>query len=230
MTMSMPGLATAPTREPATSAHTPIRSGRRGTTLLSVSAMPAAQPDTELLTRFRDGDADAFAQLLHRYQDTVYGYLCRCGLGEDTRDDLFQEIFIKVSRASSTFEPARRFKPWLFAIAVNTVRSHYRKRQLATAELSGCEPASAEPSSEAWLAARETAAWLEGAMATLPLAQREVVILVCCEQLKQAEVAEMLALPVNTVKTLLRRARLTLAQKLTARNARAAHEAHKERS
>lgn len=192
--------------------------------------MPTQGPDTELLVRFRDGDTAAFAELMHRYKDAIYGYLCRCGLREATRDDLFQEIFIKVDRAAATFAPERPFKPWLFKVAVNTVRSHFRKRELLATDIEACEPASPEPSSEALMAAKETAEWLEAAISRLPLAQREVVILVCAEQMAQVEVAEMLALPVNTVKTLLRRARITLARWLAARNARAAREADEELS
>lgn len=201
------------------------RDGSASVRLAAIPAMPAARPDSELLQRFRDGEAQAFADLLYQYQSTIYGYLCRCGLGGAIRDDLFQEIFLKVSRSASTFSPERPFKPWLFAIAVNTVRSYYRKRQIVAAELSESEHASAQPSGEALVAARETAEWLEAAIASLPLAQREVVILVCAEQLPQAEVAEMLGFPLSTVKTHLRRARLTLARRLTARNARTAREA-----
>lgn len=192
--------------------------------------MPVSRPDTQLLERFRDGDAQAFADLLDRYQSAIYGYLCRSGLGDAQRDDLFQEIFIKVSRAAPTFAPERPFKPWLFKIAINTVRSYYRKRQLVAAELSEGEHAGTAPSGDAVVAAKETAAWLEAAIARLPLAQREVVILVCGEQMPQAEVAEALGLPLSTVKTNLRRARLTLARRLAVRNAQTAHEAHKESS
>lgn len=196
----------------------------------TVSIMTSPRPDIDVLERFRDGDASAFAELLHRHQHAIYGYLYRCGLSEASRDDLFQEIFIKVSRASSNYDPERPFKPWLFTIAINTVRSHHRKRQLLATELGEDDAASTDPSGDAIVAAKQTAAWLETAIARLPFAQREVVNLVCGEQLKQADVAEMLDMPVATVKTLLRRARLALARQLSARNARTAREAHQESS
>ena len=74
------------------------------------------------------------------------------------------------------------------------------------------------PNGEQVAEARETAQWLEGAIAKLPLAQREVVGLVCAEHMKQSEVAEVLRIPLSTVKTLLRRARIALAQQLARRN------------
>ena len=217
--MTMPRATASPTsrREPAT----PVR-------LSHAPVMSAPNPDRELLLQFRAGDAAAFSELLHRYQGAVYGYLFRCGLNRAACDDLFQDIFIKVSRAAPTFACDRPFKPWLFKIAVNTVRSHFRKRAPVVAELDRHDTASGEPAGDALVAAKETAAWLEHAIAELPLAQREVVELVCKQQLKQADVAEMLELPLNTVKTHLRRARLTLARQLAARNARTARESHQE--
>lgn len=197
-------------------------------TLSPAPTMNVVRPDINLLEQFRDGDPAAFAELLHQHQSAIHGYLYRCGLSEAQRDDLFQEIFIKVSRAASTFLPERPFKPWLFKIAVNTVRSHFRRRHVEAAEFQDRQAASPEPSGEAMVAARETARWLQDAIVRLPPAQREVVNLVCGERLPQAQVAQLLEMPLGTVKTLLRRARLTLARQLAARNARTARESHLE--
>ena len=67
--------------------------------------------------------------------------------------------------------------------------------------------------------ARQTAAWLEGEIRKLPLVQREVLVLACIESLPQKDVAGILGLPLNTVKTHLRRARLALVSRLAQRNA-----------
>jgi DNA-directed RNA polymerase specialized sigma24 family protein len=75
----------------------------------------------------RDGDAQAFAELVARYRRPVYGYLVRCGVEPAARDDLFQEVFAAIHRGAATYHAERRVKPWVFAIAANVVRSHYRK-------------------------------------------------------------------------------------------------------
>ena len=75
------------------------------------------------------------------------------------------------------------------------------------------------PDSQQLAEARETAAWVEKAIAALPFSQREVVVLCCIEQLPQDDVAAALGMPVNTVKTHLRRARIALAQALARRQA-----------
>lgn len=174
---------------------------------------PTAPDEQPLLTRHVAGDTRAFPQLIAEYRRPVYSYLIRCGVAEADRDDLFQEIFIKIHRAAAQYRDDRPLHPWLFTIVANTVRTYYRKkkvREMVFADASGPEPQAPAADSERQAMARQTAAWLEGEIQKLPLAQREVLILTCIENLPQKEVAEVLGLPINTVKTNLRRARLAL--------------------
>lgn len=173
--------------------------------------IPADERD--LLLRHRLGDTEAFAGLVAEYRRPVYSYLVRCGVAETDRDDLFQDIFIKIHRSAAQYQADRPLHPWLFTIVANTVRTYYRKRkvrEMVFADSSGPEPQAPAADSERQAMARQTAAWLEGEIQKLPLAQREVLILTCIENLPQKEVAEVLGLPINTVKTNLRRARLAL--------------------
>jgi len=179
--------------------------------------------DGSLLVRHRDGDRDAFTQLLTRYRAPVYSYLCRCGIDAAQRDDLFQEVFLKVHRAAPAYRDGEPVRPWIFTIAANTVRSHFRSARVRSVVAFEADPpaaASAADGPQPLTEARETAAWLEQALRDLPLGQREVVVLCCVEQMPQEEAAQALGLPLNTLKTQLRRARLTLAQALARRNAR----------
>lgn len=176
----------------------------------------------ELLVRHRGGDARAFAEFVAQYRRLVYGYLVRCGVEEAARDDLFQEVFASIHRAAATYQAERPVKPWVFAIVANVVRSYYRKarvREIVHLEVTPAEGEDSSPDSHQWAEARETAAWIEKAIAALPFSQREVVVLCCIEQLPHDEVAAALAMPIGTVKTHLRRARLTLAQALARRRA-----------
>lgn len=200
-----------------------------------MSAMPRAPIDvgnllhdaerlaeSDLLVRHRNGDAQAFAELVARYRRPVYGYLVRCGLEATVCDDLFQEVFATIHRAAGTYQSDRPVRPWVFTITANVVRSHYRATRIREAALQpdDCAPdRDTAPDGYQLAEARETAAWMERAIAALPAVQREVVILCCIEQLPQSDVATILAIPVNTVKTHLRRARTTLARALARRRA-----------
>jgi len=178
---------------------------------------PPPCSDGELLVRHRQGDPSAFAEFVAAYRQPVYSYLVRSGIEEAARDDLFQEIFAAIHRAAAAYEPERPLKPWVFAVVANAVRSHYRKargRARAVAAHARQRDDRAAPDSEVLAEGREMAAWIECAIAALPASQREVIVLCCIEQLPQHDAATALGIPLNTVKTHLRRARLALARGL----------------
>ena len=181
----------------------------------------AATDERALLLRHRSGDPAAFASLIATYRRPVYSYLIRCGVAEPDRDDLFQETFIRIHAAAAQYDPARPLHPWLFTIVANAVRTYHRKkkvREMVFAEPPAVEPKTDGADGERQAMARQTAIWLEQEIQQLPLAQREVLVLTCIEQLPQKEVAEILGLPVNTVKTHLRRARLALVGRMARRD------------
>ena len=189
--------------------------GRRETP----SPVRVVRPDErQLLLRHREGDSEAFAELVGEYRAPVYSYLARCGVDSGDRDDLFQEVFIKIHRAAGSYDPERPLHPWVFTIVSNTVRSHLRKRRVrqlvfgTSGDAAGTEDvADPAPDGERRTAAREIAAVVQRELAGLRLVQREVVLLACVEKLPQKDIAAVLGIPVNTVKTHLRRARLALA-------------------
>ena len=172
------------------------------------------------LGRHRRGDRAAFPALLKAYRRPIYSYLVRSGVAEAERDDLFQSIFLKIHAAAKSYKPNLPLAPWLFTIAANTVRNHLRgraKAQTIAIEDDPKELADPGPGPEQVAQARETLAWLEEALAVLPAVQREVVLSTTVLGLRQEDVAQALDMPLNTVKTHLRRARLALAQGLARR-------------
>jgi RNA polymerase sigma factor (sigma-70 family) len=178
------------------------------------------------LARHRRGDASAFPALMAAYRRPVYSYLVRGGVAEADRDDVFQAIFLKIHAAAGSYDPARPLAPWLFTIVANSVRNHHRDRPRASSSIGSedgppdtLDPPDPNPGPEHIASARETLAWLEGALTALPPAQREVLLLTAIVGLRQQDVAQALDLPLNTVKTHLRRARLALAARLAARQA-----------
>ena len=178
--------------------------------------------EADLLLRHLAGDEDAFAELVQCYRAPVFSYLVRCGVAPDDRDDLFQEIFIRVHRAAASYDAGRPLHPWIFTIVANTVRTHLRRqrvRSLVGSVEETAEPVAGNPGAERVAAGRQTMAWLERQIEKLPLARREVLILACVENLPLQEIAGVLGIPLGTVKTHLRRARLNLAEELARRNA-----------
>ncbi len=172
------------------------------------------------LMRHAQGDTRAFPALLDAYRSRVYGYLVRCGVADADRDDVSQTVFLKIHVAAATYDSSRPLKPWIFTIVVNTVRDHFRSCSVRPAPVTNDrwpEISDPNPGPEHIAAARETMTWLEQALLALPLAQREVLILSTIVGLRQQEIAQSLNLPLNTIKTHLRRARLKLADAMEER-------------
>jgi RNA polymerase sigma-70 factor (ECF subfamily) len=196
---------------------------------VSLEAEPTAEPTAEpnmavvnlderqWLARHCRGDREAFTALMNAYQAPVYGYLVRCGVPPASRDDVFQEIFVKIHLAAASYQPSRPLRPWLFTIAANSVRNHFRdesRHRVAGDTQAGNTPSGNHGPREL-AEIQETVAWLEGALPTLPLAQREVLLLGSIAGLRLQDIATVLGIPLNTVKTLIRRARASLARALT---------------
>jgi RNA polymerase sigma-70 factor (ECF subfamily) len=204
-------------------------------------AVTAAAPVVDLeertwLARHCRGDQDAFPALLEAFQRPIYSYLVRHGVAEADRDDLFQNIFLKIHSAAPSYDPARPLAPWLFTIAANTVRNHLRESNLrgrymederaggpvipfiSAQDQTAPDVPDPEPGPERIATARETVAWLEKALLTLAPAQREALLLTTVGSLRQDDVAQVLGQPINTIKTNLRRARLALTAALAERD------------
>ncbi len=183
-----------------------------GLARMEIEAVP--QPTERLLVAHREGDRDAFSQLVERYRRPVFGYLVRCGIAEADRDDLFQEIFIKIHQRADQYDTARPLHPWLFTVVANTVRTYLRKQKLRSYFV--WEPApdieDDAPDAESLASAQQTKAWLERAIQALPMPQREVLILATIESLPLKDIASILGMPINTVKTHVRRARQRLVE------------------
>lgn len=189
---------------------------RKATDVLDIGA--------RLLASHVAGDASAFGELLSLYRKPVYSYLSRMGVSAAVKDDLFQDIFLKIHLAASSFDSSRKLNPWLYTIVLNCVRSHFRKylpRFLSFEEkihLHGKNnETSLSDSVYDLVEAKELKVWLEQAISLLPEKQREVLVLTLSSGMSQEEISAILGVPVNTVKTRLRRARTELASGLARR-------------
>ncbi len=171
--------------------------------------------DLTLIRRSQAGDEVAFAALFHEYKNLVYktAYLM---LGNaDDAEDALQEVFIQVHRSLSTFQPSKgAFTTWLHRITVNHCLNRRRKRYLSVLPLDEVSPLSLTSHSssfESRLAEEET---VQQALGQLSEKQRAVVILCYYWDLSYAEMAQILDVPVGTVKSRLNLALRTLRKEL----------------
>jgi RNA polymerase sigma factor (sigma-70 family) len=159
--------------------------------------------DEALMLEFQRGSREAFTELFARYREPLYGFFRRRLASKDRAEDLAQETFLTVIRAVVRYEPRALVKTYLYGIALKLLAAERRK-------LSGNEPqleAEHEPVQET---ASDEAVWVRGALEKLDAGQREILMLREYEQLNYAEIAQLLRLPVNTVRSRLFRARMTL--------------------
>ena len=157
------------------------------------------------------GDQQAFAKLMQAYRKPVYCLLMRQGLEPQHCDDLFQEIFIKVHRSAHQYQPSRPLSPWIFTIVLNTLRNHFRSQPQASASDQVLQAMSDNaPGPEQAAELDETLNWLEQAMVQLPRAQAEALTLSVVKGMKLKDICQVLNIPLNTLKTHLRRARQAL--------------------
>ena len=172
--------------------------------------------DRELVERARNGDASAFDLIVGRHERRVFAVAMRiCRHHEDARD-VTQEVFITALRAMGGFRGDAQLGTWLHRVTVNAALDLVRKRQrreATTVEEIGDRP-SADPGPEAAAIESVRAREVHRALGTLSPDQRAVVVLCDLEGLDYAEAAEVLGVPVGTVKSRLHRARLALARAL----------------
>lgn len=166
----------------------------------------------------REGDHDAFAQLVDRYQRPVYSLAHRM-LG-DPRDaeDAAQESFLKAYRALDAYDPRRAFSTWLLAVTAHHCIDRLRRRRMQEVSLEGLPPWRWVPADtvDPQRAAEDTdrADYIAQLLATLPDDYRLVVVLRYWHDLGYAEIADILGDTESAVKSRLHRARRQLAADL----------------
>jgi RNA polymerase sigma-70 factor (ECF subfamily) len=172
----------------------------------------AEQPDEVLALHAFNGDERAFAALVTRHKDGLYRFARRYVGNSYDAYDIVQQSFVAAWRALGRYDPKRRFDIWLRAITLNKCRDHARRvavRRLLM--FSHDVPADPVRDAEArWIADQELAA-LDGAIARLPRALKEPLLLTVFEGLSQAEAGLALGVSIKTIETRVYRARRTLA-------------------
>jgi RNA polymerase sigma-70 factor, ECF subfamily len=159
-----------------------------------------AHADAELMRRWQRGDAAAFEELVCRWQAPIARFLAHQVGRTELVADLCQEVFLRVFRAGSRYRATGAFSTWLYQIALNVARDAGRRQRRQPEPLNDHEPA--EPGqSEAYCEQKEMAEAVAAALAELPPAQREVLVLRHYEGMNFEEIARVLGTPASTLKS-----------------------------
>jgi RNA polymerase sigma-70 factor (ECF subfamily) len=188
----------------------------------------AAATDQEVVALARAGREAAYRELIRRYERPIFSLIFRMVRDRQLAEDLSQETFIKALNAIGTYRPEFKFSSWIFKIANNAAIDHLRRRELDTLSLDGSPNAATPDAVEATvlqvgdkgespldeLEARELGGAIEIAIARLRPEYRSCILLRHVEGHAYEEIAQMLELPLGTVKTYIHRARNELREML----------------
>lgn len=177
--------------------------------------------DQEVVLLARGGREAAYRELVRRYERPVFALLYRMVRDRELSEDLAQETFVKALNAIESYRPEFKFSSWIFKIANNAAIDHLRRRELDTLSLDGSPHAETPEAMQATalqigarqespldaVEARELGGAIEAAIGRLRPEYRSCILLRHVEGRAYEEIAEILDLPLGTVKTYIHRAR-----------------------
>lgn len=176
----------------------------------------------------RSGSEAAYRELLRRYERPIFSLVFRMVRNRELAEDLSQETFIKALNALDSYRPEFKFSSWIFKIANNAAIDHLRRRELDTLSLEGSPHAATPEAVEATalqigarqetpldtVQAKELGGQIEAAIGQLRPEYRACILLRHVDGRPYEEIAEILGLPLGTVKTYIHRARNELRELL----------------
>lgn len=188
--------------------------------------------DAELLKRYREGDETAFREIVERYKNSLYSFLRHFLNRQDLVEDVFQETFLQLFASRDSFDTSRPLRPWLFTIAANKAKDALRKMRRHSSMSIGAIADSGDvsvddvinilasykttPADEVTM--EETARRVREIVADMPENLRGILILAYFEQFSYKHMAEILSIPIGTVKSRLHTAVMHFTKKWNAAN------------
>jgi RNA polymerase sigma-70 factor (ECF subfamily) len=184
--------------------------------------------DQDLVVFARSGSEKAYRELLDRYQRPVFSLVYRMLRDREAAEDLAQETFVKVFNHLESYNPRYKFSSWIFKIATNLTIDGLRKKELTTVSLDGSRHArtaeetelsritvaTTDENPEERLEAKELGEEIEEAIGQLRVEYRTAILLRHVEGRPYEEIAEIMEIPLGTVKTYIHRARVELRESL----------------
>ena len=171
--------------------------------------------DAELLTRYTAGDEAAFREIVNRYKNSLYAFLRQFLNRHDLVEDVFQETFLQLYASRDSFDTNRPLRPWLFTIAANKAKDALRKWQRTSAVSIGTMADSQDFSFDDMLNTvtsdstmpydelqkDETAQRVRQIITDMPENLREILILAYFQGFSYKQMAQILSIPIGTVKS-----------------------------
>jgi RNA polymerase sigma-70 factor (ECF subfamily) len=173
------------------------------------------QTDAELFARYAAGEEPAFREIVSRYKNGLYAFLRHFLNQQDIIEDVFQETFLQLFTSRESFDPERPLRPWLFTIAANKAKDALRKHQRTGAATIGTLADSHEmtfddvldsltsdetmPYDE--LEENEASSQVRQVIADMPENLREILILAYFNKFSYKQMAQVLSIPIGTVKS-----------------------------
>jgi len=171
--------------------------------------------DAELLQRYMQGDETAFREIVGRYRNGLYAFLKQFLNQTDLVEDVFQETFLQLFTSRASFDQSRPLRPWLFTIAANKAKDALRKAQRTSAVPIGAISDAQDMSFDEMLDTLssdntvpydevergETAERVQRVIASMPESLREILILAYFNKFSYKQMAEILGIPIGTVKS-----------------------------
>ena len=184
--------------------------------------------DHELVTLAQQGSEKAYRELLGRFQRPVFSIIYRMIRDREQAEDLAQETFVRVFNNIDRYDPRFKFSSWIFKIATNLTIDWIRRKELDTVSIDGSRNAvtaeqieatsitiaSTDENPEELLEAKELGEEIEGAIGKLRPEYKAAILLRHVEGREYQEIAEILSLPLGTVKTYIHRGRNELRDQL----------------
>jgi len=187
-----------------------------------------AKNDFKLVGKAREGDQKAYADLMHRYKDSIYFMALKMVNNKEDAMDLTVETFAKAFEKLDKYQPEYAFSTWLFRVATNNCIDFIRKKKLNTTSINSMvdEDGDDRPlqiksdtlNPEEVSMKREQTQLLKLLIDSLPPRYRNLIVLRYFDELSYEEISEQLDLPLGTVKAQLFRARFLLSNIVNARN------------
>jgi RNA polymerase sigma-70 factor (ECF subfamily) len=158
--------------------------------------------DKTILIRARTGDLDAFECILSFYEKAIYNYCLRILKNSQNAKDITQETFIKVYTHRKNIDPSKNIKTWIFTIATNTAYDFLRRKKRKN-EISLDEDLETNSSAEAYYSSKEEGlvSDVDKALTQINPEYKKVLLLFYQQGFEYKEIADILEMPINTVKT-----------------------------
>ncbi len=182
------------------------------------------EPDEKLIKRALANDQAAYKELLNRYRKAIFQIILRIVRNKDETEDLVQETFMRAFNSLATYRSEYRFSTWLYRIGANCAIDYLRKKKIEALSLDkpietkdgtvDLEVADTAHNPEERLWAKQQRITIGEAIESLPEKYREVILYRHRDDQSYEEIAQILGLPVGTVKARIFRARELLKKKL----------------